>query len=168
MSIDSELLMRFITMQETVHNLVLRVDELERQLADRDNPNMPTPVRRLDETQAKDLYWVCTPVQHAMIQLIFEGFTNQKLASRLNSNENSIKARFRHLCSRLAIKNRAELEANYRNLFELSSEEYYLRLAHIPKNWAVKYGELTFSQASKEDPYYGVICETRYRGVTLT
>ncbi len=125
-------------------------------------------VRILDVAKAKTLFWMCTPRQHAMIQLVLSGFSNLEIADRLDSTVPSIKTRFRHLCGRLSIKGRAELEANFKSLLEAADDEEYQSSTRIPKNWAVEYGKLTFKQAKKKDPYFKDICETNYRGATMS
>lgn len=121
----------------------------------------------LDVSQATELFWVCTPRQHALIQLIFEGLSNKEIADRLESSESSIKTRFRHLCGRLSIKGRADLEANYKPILANAEVERYEGSARIIKAWAKEYGRLTYEQARKKDPYFKIICETNYRGITI-
>ncbi len=125
-------------------------------------------IKMLNVDQATELFWVCTPRQHAFIQLILEGFSNQEIADRLNSSLSSIKTRFRHLCGRLSIKGRADLEANYKPIFEYADDQRYLANAKIAKTWAAEYAKLAFKQAKKKDPYFKIICETNYRGVSMS
>ncbi len=124
-------------------------------------------VTLLNSEQAEELFWVCTPVQHAVIQLILAGFSNQEIADRLDTSLASIKTRFRHLCGRLSIKGRADLETNYKPIFDDADTETYKTQSRLIKSWAKTYGKLTFKQAKKSDPYHKDICETNYRGITM-
>lgn len=130
--------------------------------------NVSPMVRHLETSQAEKLFWVCTPIQHAVIQLILAGFSNQEIADRLDTSLASIKTRFRHLCGRLSIKGREDLKTNYKPIFDAADAEEYKTSARIIKSWAEKYGKLTFKQAKSKDPYHKDICETHYRGVTMT
>lgn len=133
--------------------------------ASRLSPNMP---KLLEVNKADYLFWQCSPVQHAFIQLLLAEFSNQDIADRLDTSLSSIKTRFRHLCGRLDIKRRIDLKLNYESIFENADSDKYLASARIDKNWAIKYGQQTFKKAKKEDPYHKIICETRYRGATMT
>lgn len=131
-------------------------------------PASITPmVRLLDRSHAEQLFWVCTPIQHAVVQLVLTGFSNQEIADRLDTSVASIKTRFRHICKRLSIKGRADLKTNYQPILEAANAEEYEASARIIKGWAEKYGKLTFKQAKAKDPFHKDICETNYRGVTM-
>lgn len=172
-AIDTELLQKMISLQETVMKLSDRVLFLESQLAAEEKSlNMPRKpvVVRIDETKASELLWACSPSQHAMIQLIFRGMSNLQISKRLHTTEGSIKARFRHLCSRLGIRSRRELEVNYVQIFERVEPDKYLSEAKISIDWADIYGDMTFTKAKQKkngDPFHVIICETRYRGARL-
>ncbi len=142
-----------------------KIAELERI---REQPITISPkIKILDDGVAENLLWVCTPTQHSLILLMLAGFSNQEIADRVGTTVASIKTRFRHLCGRLSIKGRADLEANYKPVIKATDEETFLERAQIPKDWAVKYGSLTFKQAKKKDPFHVVICETNYRGIAM-
>ncbi|MEY8193414.1 MAG: hypothetical protein RPR28_01045 [Cycloclasticus sp.] len=142
-----------------------KIAELERI---REQPITISPqIKMLDDGVANNLIWVCTPTQHSLILLILTGASNQEIADRVGTTVASIKTRFRHLCGRLSIKGRADLNANYKLVIKEASDEDFLERAQIPKDWAEKYGKLTFKQAKNKDPYHVTICETHYRGIAM-
>jgi len=153
--------------EKTIRALEARLDEVEK--VKTESISTSPKVKLLNSEEATSLFWLCSPRQHALIQLVVVlGFTNQDLAKRFGVTVPSIKTRFRHMCGRLSIKGRADLEANYRPIFDSADDEQYQESARITKDWAREYGKLTFEQAKKNDPYFKDICETHYRGVAMS
>ncbi len=146
-----------------IRALESRIEELESTKL-----SLTSKTNSLNVEDATHLFWVCTPIQHAFIQLILSGYKNQEVADRLDTSLASIKTRFRHLCGRLKVKGRTDLEINYKSIFDESDIKLYRETALIPKNWANEFGKLTFKQALKKDPFHKVICETNYRGITMS
>ena len=64
------------------------------------------------------------------------------------------------------VNGRDELKVNYTSIWKNSDKDVYLERAHIAQDWAKKYGELTFKQAKKKDPFYTVYT-ARYRGAAM-
>ncbi len=153
--------------EKIIRSLETRVDELESGKAE--SISTSPKVKILISDEATTLFWLCSPRQHALIQLVLVlGFTNQDLSDRLGVSLGSIKTRFRHMGGRLSIKGRSDLLANYRDIFENADETQYQETARFTKEWAKEYGRLSFKQAKKTDPYFTDICETRYRGVGMS
>lgn len=168
---------RMLALEETVRDrdqeVARLVGELDLKIADleriRELPITISPkINMVEDGVAEKLLWVCTPTQHSLILLMLAGASNQDIADRVGTTVASIKTRFRHLCGRLSIKGRADLEANYRPVLNQVDDETFLERAQIPRDWAVQYGKLTFKQAKKKDPYHVIVCETHYRGITMS
>lgn len=152
--------------EKKIRDLESRIDEIEQ--VKRESVSVTPKVKLLNIDDATILFWKCSPRQHALIQLVIVlGSSNQELADRFGLTLASIKTRFRHMCGRLSITGRSDLEANYKSIFEAADAEYYEESTRIEKTWARVYGRYTFKQAQKKDPYHKVICETHYRGANL-
>ncbi|MEY8240988.1 MAG: hypothetical protein RPT25_11630 [Cycloclasticus sp.] len=151
---------------QTIRKLEARIVEIEK--VKTESISISPKFKLLNPEEAISLFWLCSPRQHALIQLVVVlGFRNQDLADRLGITLSSVKTRFRHMCGRLSIKGRADLEANYKPIFESIDDDQYQESARITKEWAREYGKLSYEQAKKDDPYFKDICETHYRGVAM-
>ena len=88
---ESDLLRQMVSLQETVISLQERVAELEKRQGVSESWSMKVPaVNKVSEERAKDLLSACTPTQHALIQLVFQGKTNNQIAERLSTTEGSV------------------------------------------------------------------------------
>lgn len=144
----------------SLHDLTDRISSLENIMGAR-KVDTVTPV--LDRYEAYDAYKNCSPKQHAVIQMIFDGKTTPEIAERLSVTENGAKSQVRYLCNRLKVNSKSEIILNYKSIWEDMSDDDYFNLTKIPKNWCKKYGNLNYNVAKRKDDYFTIICETNYR-----
>lgn len=110
-----------------------------------------------------EAFWRCSPRQHAIIQMIVNGFTSAKIANRIGTTHEGAKSQIRYLYDRLGVRGKMMLEDKCAPLWKNADEETYLESARIPKDWFFKYGNMDREEAIEQDEYYTAICTTNYR-----
>ena len=149
---------------ELMDEILGRLKNLEDIVSNRSTPK-PEPV--IEREEAETVYWLCSPKQHAVIQMIFAGKTTPEIAARLDVTENGAKSQVRYLCNRLKVNSKSDIIKTYRPIWEETNSETYLMKTKIPKDWCSKYGHLNYSIAKRKDNYFTIICETNYRRPTV-
>lgn len=96
-----------------------------------------------------------TPRMHASLQMLLLGWSNAKVASRLQVAESTAKVYMRGIMRKLGARNRHEASALTRKIIDEMPEDEYLAMTRIPKNWAEKYED------ADRDPYRHLFEKTR-------
>ena len=76
-----------------------------------------------------------TPKQHAVIQMIWQGFSTEDMANMLEVSEATIKVHIRGVMRRAGIKTRAQIAMKAERCMREMSDEEYKRTSGIPKDW---------------------------------
>ncbi len=108
-------------------------------------------------------FWGLTPKQHGVSQMILLEWINRDIAERMGLTEAAVKSHIHQICNSLGVKNRNVLRDLYCHILEGASAKEYTDRTKIIKTWASRYGSMTYQKAKTDDPYFEVVCVTRYR-----
>ena len=93
------------------------------------------------ETPLSYLFNRMTMKQHAALQMLFRGASNEEIADRLQVGLSTAKGLVRTMCLNSNVKNRASLVVRYKPLFDLMSEAEYRSLTGLRKEWDANFKE---------------------------
>ena len=110
-------------LEDRVGKLEVLVDLL---LGDRQQPKGKEHFSALDFTGK----------QHAVIQMIYCGYTTKAMAETLEVAEGTIKVHISAIMNRTGIRNRTQIPALYEEWLDRLSAEQYERQSTLPFGWA--------------------------------
>jgi len=76
-----------------------------------------------------------TPKQHAVIQMIWQGFSTEAMAEMLMVSEATVKVHIKGVMRRASLKTRAQIAMKAERCMREMSDEEYRRTSGIPKDW---------------------------------
>lgn len=77
-----------------------------------------------------------TGKQHAVIQMIYCGYSTRQMAETLDVSEGTIKVHISAIMNRTGIRNRTQIPALYEEWLDRLSGEQYERQSSLPFGWA--------------------------------
>ncbi len=99
--------------------------------------------------------------QHAALQMVVRGASNQEIADRFGVSVNTAKVYLRSLAKRLGVTLRTQIAVKVLPVLRALSDEEYRALARgLPKDWDENYG---FARR-EDDPYWASYTGSRVKG----
>jgi DNA-binding CsgD family transcriptional regulator len=99
--------------------------------------------------------------QHAALQMVVRGASNQEIADRFGVSVNTAKVYLRSVAKRLGVTLRTQVAAKVVPVLRALSDDDYRVLARgLPKNWDAEYA---FAR-KEEDPYWTSYTGSRVKG----
>lgn len=81
-----------------------------------------------------------TPRQHATMQMLMAGHTNQKISDVFGVSINTVKVHVRTVCKKFNVKSRGQLSAKAVTGLDLVSDDEYENISGgLPKDWAINH-----------------------------
>lgn len=87
-----------------------------------------------------------TAKQHAVIQMIHNGYTTAAMAEALDVAEGTVKVHISSIMKRMQMRSRSQVPALYEEWMDTMPPDLYLRQSGIPMGWATdpsKHTEIT-------------------------
>lgn len=81
--------------------------------------------------------------QHAALQMLMRGASNQEIAERFGVTESTAKVYVRCIMGHVGARTRAQVVAKMLHVLEEIGEGEYFRIAGIPKGWDMHWEEYT-------------------------
>ena len=151
------------SLKTEIYSLTKRVSSIESAGGPAGRAKKIRPIKVLIDAEASNLFWQCSPKQHALVQMIFIKKTTPSIAARFDVTEGGAKSQIRYLCGRLHVTSKAEIIANYEPIWMRSADQEYFDKAKIPKYWAENFAHFSYKEARKKDKFFKEICLTNYR-----
>jgi len=79
-----------------------------------------------------------TPKQHAVIQMIWQGFGTDAMAETLEVSSATIKVHIRGVMRRAGLKTRSQIAMIAERCMQQMGDSEYLRTSGIPKDWCMR------------------------------
>lgn len=112
-----------------------------------DNGNTTTPVNVSDVSRTP--LGRLTTKQHAALQMLMAGCSNNDIASQFGVTVNTAKVYVRGLAARFSVTTRTQIVLSATGpMSSVSDDEYLVLSGGLPKNW--------FTQLKTPDPYAGL------------
>lgn len=112
---------------ERVTRLETIVDMLLRDKAPQQQPKEPTP----EHFSALDF----TGKQHAVIQMIYYGYSTAKMAETLAVSTGTVKVHINSIMNRIGVRSRSQIPALYEEWLDRLSADQYKRQSGISMGW---------------------------------
>lgn len=97
---------------------------------------------------AVDVFRRFTTKQHATLQCLMDGWSNERIAKVLDVTINTVKVHVRAIAKKLSVQTRVQITLKLQRPWELVSAEDYGRMSGgLPKDWATQWAE------RRDDPY---------------
>jgi DNA-binding CsgD family transcriptional regulator len=94
----------------------------------------PMAVVASDSVVERQIYHL-TLKQHATLQMLLNGKSNQEIAARLGIELPTAKIHVRTVCKKFGAKNRADLVLKLSPIWAVISAENYRKVTGLPKDW---------------------------------
>lgn len=94
-----------------------------------------------------------TTKQHAVLQMLLGGKSNQEISDRLGVTVNTVKVHVRGVARKYGCNTRSQVVMKSYNEFESTPDNQYKAISGgLPKDWATDY----FDKPTKDDPYFNL------------
>lgn len=125
------LTMRVASLEEKIIGMEAQMAMLIQMIGGKQNNDRSTMRGNDDCTLMREF----TPKQHAVIQMIWQGFSTEDMANMLEVSEATIKVHIRGVMRRASLKTRAQIAMKAERCMREMSDEEYKRTSGIPKDW---------------------------------
>jgi len=99
--------------------------------------------------------------QHATLQMIVRGASNQEIAERFGVSVNTAKVYLRSIAKRLGVTLRTQIAVKVLPVLRALSDEEYMAMARgLPKDWDAEYAFVR----REDDPYWTAYTGSRVKG----
>jgi DNA-binding CsgD family transcriptional regulator len=125
---------RVASLEEKVIGLEAKLDFVV-SLIRGDNKEFTTNKKSEDESTLMREF---TPKQHAVIQMIWQGFGTDAMAETLGVSSATIKVHIRGVMRRSGLKTRSQIAMIAERCMQTMGDSEYLRTSGIPKDWCMR------------------------------